>query len=264
MASGAVTKRLQSELMGLMMEPAPGVTAFPDGDSLTTWTATLTPDGDSAYAGCAFRLRLAFPGNYPVAPPGVRFVTRVWHPNVDYPSGAICLDLLKDAWSPSLTVRTLLISLLSLLDEPNNASPLNGEAARGWDDRAAFVATAKAKYEEEVAAGGGGRRRDGSPCPFPPCPTLPIPSFFWEGGWGGEGCRPCWSRGGPACALSPSWFRRERCGGPFALDACRCCCATVAAAAADPPSGEAAGVWVAVAALTTEWLGSVAPPAARG
>lgn len=188
MASGAVTKRLQSELMGLMMEPAPGVTAFPDGDSLTTWTATLTPDGDSAYAGCAFRLRLAFPGNYPVAPPGVRFVTRVWHPNVDYPSGAICLDLLKDAWSPSLTVRTLLISLLSLLDEPNNASPLNGEAARGWDDRAAFVATAKAKYEEEVAAGGGGVVGVTAPLVHSP-PVLPFPSrlSFGKGGGGGKG-----------------------------------------------------------------------------
>lgn len=156
MASGAVTKRLQSELMGLMMEPVPGVTAFPDGDSLNTWTGTLTPDGDSVYAGCAFKLGLSFPGNYPLVPPSVRFVTRVWHPNVDYPSGAICLDLLKDAWSPSLTVRTLLISILSLLDEPNNASPLNGEAARGWPDRLAFVAVAKAKYNEEATAGGGG------------------------------------------------------------------------------------------------------------
>lgn len=103
MASGAVTKRLQSELMGLMMEPVPGVTAFPDGDSLNTWTGTLTPDGDSVYTGCAFKLGLSFPGNYPLVPPSVRFVTRVWHPNVDYPSGAICLDLLKDAWSPSFS-----------------------------------------------------------------------------------------------------------------------------------------------------------------
>lgn len=156
MASGAVTKRLQSELMGLMMEPVPGIAAFPNGDSLTTWTGTLSPDDDSVYAGCVFKLGLSFPGNYPLVPPSVRFMTRVWHPNVDYPSGAICLDLLKDTWSPSLTVRTLLISILSLLDEPNNASPLNGEAARGWADRHAFVAVAKAKYDEEVAAGGGG------------------------------------------------------------------------------------------------------------
>ncbi|OSX74935.1 hypothetical protein BU14_0260s0004 [Porphyra umbilicalis] len=168
MASAAVTKRLQSELMGLMMDPVPGVTAFPDGDSLTRWTGTLTCDGDSVYAGCAFTLSLSFAGNYPLVPPSVTFVTPIFHPNCD-PSGAICLDLLKDAWTPGLTVRTLLISILSLLDAPNNASPLNGEAARLWDDRDAFVATARAKYAAEVGGGrrGGRRRRE------------------WKGGGGG-------------------------------------------------------------------------------
>ncbi|MCJ1479550.1 Ubiquitin-conjugating enzyme E2 11 [Lambiella insularis] len=128
----SVTKRLQSELMSLMMSSTPGISAFPSSSSLLLWTATLLGPADTPYADLTFKLSVTFPSNYPYAPPTVVFKTPIYHPNVDF-SGRICLDILKDKWSAVLNVQSVLLSLQSLLGEPNNSSPLNGEAAELWD-----------------------------------------------------------------------------------------------------------------------------------
>ncbi|KIL85625.1 hypothetical protein FAVG1_11119 [Fusarium avenaceum] len=131
--SQSTTKRLQTELMQLMTSPAPGVSAFPSADgNLLSWTATIEGPDDTPYAGLTFKLSFAFPSNYPYAAPTVLFKTPIYHPNVDF-SGRICLDILKDKWTAAYNIQTVLLSLQSLLDEPNNASPLNGEAAELWD-----------------------------------------------------------------------------------------------------------------------------------
>jgi ubiquitin-conjugating enzyme E2 C len=129
----STTKRLQTELMQLMTNPAPGISAFPGSDgSLLSWAATIEGPDDTPYAGLTFKLSFAFPPNYPYAPPTVLFKTPIYHPNVDF-SGRICLDILKDKWTAAYNIQTVLLSLQSLLGEPNNASPLNGEAAELWD-----------------------------------------------------------------------------------------------------------------------------------
>ncbi|KAH6950555.1 ubiquitin-conjugating enzyme/RWD-like protein [Fusarium avenaceum] len=131
--SQSTTKRLQTELMQLMTSPAPGVSAFPSADgNLLSWTATIEGPDDTPYAGLTFKLSFAFPSNYPYAAPTVLFKTPIYHPNVDF-SGRICLDILKDKWTAAYNIQTVLLSLQSLLGEPNNASPLNGEAAELWD-----------------------------------------------------------------------------------------------------------------------------------
>ncbi|OAP64310.1 hypothetical protein AYL99_00282 [Fonsecaea erecta] len=124
-----VTKRLQSELMSLMMSPTPGMSAFPDSDgNMLHWTATLEGPRDTAYENLTFKLRFEFPTNYPYSAPDVTFKTPVYHPNIDF-SGRICLDILKENWSAVYNVQTVLLSLQGLLEEPNNKSPLNSEAA---------------------------------------------------------------------------------------------------------------------------------------
>ncbi|KAI8212325.1 Ubiquitin-conjugating enzyme E2-20 kDa [Colletotrichum sp. SAR 10_76] len=129
----SVTKRLQTELMQLMTSPAPGVSAFPSADgNLMSWTATIEGPDQTPYAGLTLKLSLFFPSNYPYAPPTVLFKTPIYHPNFDF-SGRICLDILKDKWTPAYNIQTVLLSLQSLLGEPNNSSPLNGEAAELWD-----------------------------------------------------------------------------------------------------------------------------------
>ncbi|TVY12613.1 Ubiquitin-conjugating enzyme E2-20 kDa [Lachnellula arida] len=129
----STTKRLQTELMQLMTSSAPGISAFPSADgNLLSWTATIEGPDDTPYADLTFKLSFAFPSNYPYAPPTVLFKTPIYHPNVDF-SGRICLDILKDKWTAAYNIQTVLLSLQSLLGEPNNASPLNGEAAELWD-----------------------------------------------------------------------------------------------------------------------------------
>jgi ubiquitin-conjugating enzyme E2 C len=117
--------RLQTELMQLMTSPAPGVSAFPGADgNLTSWTATIEGPDDTPYAGLTFKLSFAFPANYPYAPPTVLFKTPIYHPNVDF-SGRICLDILKDKWTAAYNIQTVLLSLQSLLGEPNKYAQPN-------------------------------------------------------------------------------------------------------------------------------------------
>jgi ubiquitin-conjugating enzyme E2 C len=149
---GAVAKRLQSELMTMMMEPMEGVSAFPDGDNLLAWAATITGGDAGVYDGMTFNLSMKFPSNYPIAPPTVKFETPIFHPNVDQ-SGNICLDILKDKWSATYTVSTLLLSIQGLLDTPNNDSPLNSQAAQLWDKRDEYVRMVQKKYKAATASG---------------------------------------------------------------------------------------------------------------
>lgn len=82
-------------------------------------------------AGGVFRLELFLPEDYPMAPPKVRFLTKIYHPNIDK-LGRICLDILKDKWSPALQIRTVLISIQALLSAPNPDDPLSEDVARHW------------------------------------------------------------------------------------------------------------------------------------
>ncbi|KAF3855559.1 hypothetical protein F7725_016282 [Dissostichus mawsoni] len=91
------------------------------------------------YEGLRYRLSLEFPAGYPYQAPRVKFLTSCFHPNVD-PQGFICLDILKDKWSALYDVRCILLSLQSLLGEPNNESPLNTTAAELWENQEAFKA----------------------------------------------------------------------------------------------------------------------------
>jgi len=135
-------KRLQTELAQMMTSPpVPGISAFPSADgNLLSWRARIDGPDDTPYAGLFFKLSFEFPPNYPYAPPTVLFITPIYHPNVDF-SGRICLDILKDKWTAAYNIQTILLSLQSLLGEPNNASPLNGEAAELWDKDPALFKT---------------------------------------------------------------------------------------------------------------------------
>ncbi|KTW30158.1 ubiquitin-conjugating enzyme E2-20 kDa [Pneumocystis carinii B80] len=128
----SVTKRLQNELMALMMSDIPGISAFPDSDSnLLHWAGTIVGPIGTYYESLTFKISMNFPPNYPYSAPTITFTSPMWHPNVDM-SGNICLDILKDKWSAVYNVQTILLSLQSLLGEPNNASPLNAQAAELW------------------------------------------------------------------------------------------------------------------------------------
>jgi len=137
-ASGqSVNKRLQSELMSLMMSGDVGISAFPDGDNIFQWTGTINGGDGTGYDGYTFKLALKFPTSYPYEAPQVTFSTPCFHPNVDQ-YGNICLDILKEKWSAAYNVRTVLLSIQSLLGDPNLDSPLNGHAAAIWNNVAEY------------------------------------------------------------------------------------------------------------------------------
>ncbi|KAJ3107044.1 Ubiquitin-conjugating enzyme E2 19 [Phlyctochytrium planicorne] len=133
----SVMKRLQSELMQLMMNGVPGVSAFPDPDNILNWHGTIVGPSGTAYEGLSYKLSLTFPTNYPFNAPTIRFESPMFHPNVDT-AGNICLDILKEKWSAIYNVQTVLLSLQSLLGEPNNDSPLNTQAATMWANQSEF------------------------------------------------------------------------------------------------------------------------------
>ena len=102
----------------------------------------MGPD-DSPYAGGVFFLNIHFPPDYPFKPPKVSFTTKIYHPNINA-NGSICLDILKDQWSPALTISKVLLSISSLLTDPNPDDPLVPEIATIYkNDKDRYNATAR-------------------------------------------------------------------------------------------------------------------------
>ena len=120
--------RISAELKSITQDPPSNCSAAPENDDIFHWTATIIGPTGSVYEGGIFNLSIEFPPNYPFKPPKIRFITRIYHPNINM-SGGICLDILKDQWSPALTISKVLISLCSLLDDPNPDDPLVPEIA---------------------------------------------------------------------------------------------------------------------------------------
>jgi len=131
-------KRIQKELTDVRRDPPGGCSCGPDGEDLYKWTAAIMGPADSPFAGGVFQLAIQFSVEYPFKPPRIKFITKLYHPNVNT-NGDICLDILKDQWSPALTISKVLLSILSLLTDPNPNDPLDPDIAHEYkDDRALY------------------------------------------------------------------------------------------------------------------------------
>ncbi|BBH04462.1 ubiquitin-conjugating enzyme 30 [Prunus dulcis] len=107
------------------------------------WQATIMGPADSPFAGGVFLVSIHFPPDYPFKPPKVAFRTKVYHPNINS-NGSICLDILKEQWSPALTISKVLLSICSLLTDPNPDDPLVPEIAHMYKtDRVKYETTAR-------------------------------------------------------------------------------------------------------------------------
>ncbi len=116
-------KRIQKELADFLRDPPPGCSAGPKDDNISIWSATLSGPQDSVYEQGLFFLEIKFPPDYPYKAPNIKFLTKIFHPNIAG-DGTICLDILKEQWSPALTISKVLLSICSLLDDPNPDDPL--------------------------------------------------------------------------------------------------------------------------------------------
>ncbi|KAH7731232.1 Ubiquitin-conjugating enzyme family member protein [Aphelenchoides avenae] len=134
--STVALKRLRKELATLRKEPVPLCDAGPINDNLFHWNATIHGPPNSPYEGGVFNLTIVFTNEYPMKPPTLKFNNKLYHPNIMENTGGICLDIIKPigavgcAWSPTLSISKVLISLVSLLTDPNPSSALNIEAAK--------------------------------------------------------------------------------------------------------------------------------------
>jgi ubiquitin-conjugating enzyme E2 D/E len=116
-------------LVDLGKDPPSNCSAGPVGDDMFHWQATIMGPEDSPYSGGVFFLDIHFPADYPFKPPKVHFTTRIYHCNINS-NGGICLDILKDQWSPALTISKVLLSICSLLTDPNPDDPLVPDIAQ--------------------------------------------------------------------------------------------------------------------------------------
>lgn len=125
------SKRLNKELKELMERPPEGIICYPP-DDLNLIKINIIGPHYSPYEGALFELEIEIPDRYPFVPPQLRFVTPVYHPNIDT-QGRICMDLLKmppkGGWRPTITMQNLIEAVQSLLGNPNPDDPLMTEIA---------------------------------------------------------------------------------------------------------------------------------------
>jgi ubiquitin-conjugating enzyme E2 D/E len=122
------SRRIQKEHQDFLKDAPENCSAGPRGENIYIWDGMIVGPSDSPYSGGIFRLEIHFPTDYPFKPPKVTFLTKIYHPNISS-HGNICLDILKDQWSPALTVNKVLLSICSLLTDPNPKDPLVTEIA---------------------------------------------------------------------------------------------------------------------------------------
>ena len=122
-------KRLQKEVTEIQKDTPVNCSAGPNNNDLFNWEATIIGPTETPYEGGIFKLKILFPADDPFKPPKITFETPIYHPNINS-NGGICLDILKDQWSPALNITKVLLSICSLLDEPNPDDPLMPEIAQ--------------------------------------------------------------------------------------------------------------------------------------
>eukprot|EP01026_Neomeris_dumetosa_P042313 TRINITY_DN3523_c0_g2_i3.p3 TRINITY_DN3523_c0_g2~~TRINITY_DN3523_c0_g2_i3.p3 ORF type:complete len:158 (-),score=11.16 TRINITY_DN3523_c0_g2_i3:324-797(-) len=150
LAPSPAAKRIQKELAEISLDPPCNCSAAPKNDDLYQWTAKIEGPKETPYEGGVFFLDIKFPASYPFKAPSLTFRTRVYHCNINK-QGKICLDILKDQWSPALTISKVLLSVQQLLADPNPQDPLMSDIAQQFIvDREKHDKTAK-EYTQRFA-----------------------------------------------------------------------------------------------------------------
>lgn len=120
------------------------VTVWMIDNNIRHWKGNIKGPIDTCYQGGVFIIDIVIPNDYPFKPPKMKFDTKIWHPNISSVTGAICLDILKNEWTPALTIRTALISLQALMCAPVPDDPQDAQVASQYiSDINAFNASAK-------------------------------------------------------------------------------------------------------------------------
>jgi ubiquitin-conjugating enzyme E2 G1 len=145
MAKEQAALLLARQLAELTKSPVEGFSAgLIDDDDIYRWEVLVIGPPDTYFEGGFFKAHLTFPKEYPHKPPKMKFITEIWHPNIDK-TGDVCISILhepgedkygyekpEERWLPIHTVQTILLSVISMLADPNDESPANLDAAKEW------------------------------------------------------------------------------------------------------------------------------------
>ncbi|XP_050030330.1 ubiquitin-conjugating enzyme E2 D2-like [Dermacentor andersoni] len=150
-AANVTLQRIKKELDEMTSDPPSNCSAgLNDTGDMFNWQATISGPEKTPFEGGVFKLSIFFPNDYPFKPPQVKFITKIYHPNING-NGIICLDILKSQWSPALSIAKVLLSICALMCEPNPDDPLMPEVASMYkNNRAQYNATAR-KWTTEYA-----------------------------------------------------------------------------------------------------------------
>ncbi|CBK20631.2 uncharacterized protein [Blastocystis hominis] len=121
-------KRILRDYKDYLRNKPMGITCRIHEDNMMIWDACILGPPDTPWEGGTFFLRIELSEEYPDVAPSIRFLNRLFHPNI-YVDGKICLDILQNRWTPQYTILTVLLSIQSLLNDPNPASPANQHAS---------------------------------------------------------------------------------------------------------------------------------------
>ncbi|XP_074643354.1 ubiquitin-conjugating enzyme E2 G2-like isoform X2 [Tubulanus polymorphus] len=152
--AGSALKRLMAEYKQLTLNPPEGIVAGPlTEENFFEWEAYITGPEGTCFDGGVFAALMSFPPDYPLSPPKMKFTCDLFHPNI-YPDGRVCISILHapgddpmgyetsaERWSPVQSVEKILLSVISMLAEPNDESAANVDAAKTWRDN-------REKFEE--------------------------------------------------------------------------------------------------------------------
>ncbi|XP_065448407.1 ubiquitin-conjugating enzyme E2 T isoform X1 [Chrysemys picta bellii] len=149
------TSRLKRELHLLTTEPPPGIMFWQNKNRMDDLGAQILGGANTPYDKGVFNLEVVVPERYPFEPPKIRFLTPIYHPNIDS-AGRICLDVLrlppKGAWRPSLNISTLLTSIQLLMSEPNPDDPLMADISSEYKyNKEVFIKNAKQWTEKHAS-----------------------------------------------------------------------------------------------------------------
>ena len=144
-----IHNRIKKEYQDLQKEKNSNVKVKLVDNDIRHWKGRIKGPIDTCYQGGIFDVDIIIPNDYPFKPPKMKFDTKIWHPNISSVTGAICLDILKNEWTPALTIRTALISLQALMCEPVPNDPQDAVVAKQYmSDIKLFNQTAKHWVEE--------------------------------------------------------------------------------------------------------------------
>jgi ubiquitin-conjugating enzyme E2 A len=127
-----ITKEITALCLEIQSEPIDNhriISIHSKDDNILNLDVYFLGPKESPYEEIINNIHIQILPDYPNKPPNMKFINKIFHPNISY-DGSICLDILKDKWSPVYTIRTIILSIISLLSDPNPDSPLNGEAAK--------------------------------------------------------------------------------------------------------------------------------------